>query len=268
MLTINKIHDQHVHSYYSFDSGQSIEEYLNKADKLGLSCFILTDHCDLNYLDKGKDIFFDIKKQHLELDKLQQLYPNIKILKGIEIGYKPSEINRINEIINNFNFDLINFSLHESDQIDYYFKDEFTKRGIKKTLSIYFQRELEAVSNFHDYDVFCHLDYGFKTAYLVDSSVKISDYEEILTKIMKTVIGDNKALEINIKVQDVLPIEHTQYLLRLYKKLGGQYLTLSTDAHEINKFHEGFDKYLKLIKDAGFSYLTYFVNRQKHTILI
>ncbi len=265
---MKKIYDQHVHSHYSFDSEQTIKEYLDKAVRLGLEYFVLTDHFDLNYLDKGKDISFDIDAEQEELDALQRQYPNIKILKGIEIGYKPSEIDRINNTIKKYDFDLINFSLHESDGIDYYFKEEFLKRGIKKTLNLYFQRELEAIENFHDYDVFCHLDYGFKTAYLVDNSIKISDYEETLTKIMKIIIENNRALEINIKVQDALPVEHTQYILRLYKKLGGQYLTLSTDAHEIHKFYEGFDNYLKLIKDTGFSYLTCFVNRQKHLINI
>ena len=57
------LHDQHVHSYYSFDSEQPIEEYLIKAKEIGLDYFILTDHCDLNYLDKGEDVFFDIKKE-------------------------------------------------------------------------------------------------------------------------------------------------------------------------------------------------------------
>lgn len=265
---MNKIHDQHVHSYYSFDSKQPIKEYLDKATKLGLDYFVLTDHCDLNYLDKGKDIFFDIKKQHQELDELQKQYPNIKILKGIEIGYKPSEMDRINNIIEDNHFDLINFSLHESDGIDYYFEKEFFKHGLKETLSLYFQRELEAVENFHDYDVFCHLDYGFKTAYLADNKVRIEDYEEILTKIMKVLIKEDKALEINTKVQSILPIEHTQYLLRLYKKLGGKYLTISSDAHEISRFREGFDKYIKLIKSEGFNHLTYIVNRNKYLFAI
>lgn len=259
---MKKIYDQHVHSYYSFDSEQSIEKYLSKAQELGLEYFILTDHCDLNYLDKGKDIFFDIKKQQEELDKLQTLYPNIKILKGIEIGYKPNQSKRINQIIKDYDFDLINLSLHESDGIDYYFKEEFQKRGIKETLDIYFNRELEAVTDFDDYDVFCHLDYGFKTAYLTDPSITIKDYEDIITRIMKVLINKEKALEINIKVQEVLPETHTQYLLELYKRLGGKYLTLSSDAHTVDKYYEGFDKYLKLIKESGFDSLTCYVKRK------
>lgn len=258
-----KIHDQHVHSYYSFDSKQPIEEYLNKATSFGLDYFVLTDHCDLNYLDKGEDLFFSIEKQKDELYLLQSKFKKIKLLSGIEIGYKPSEIERIKKIIATNDFDLVNFSLHESDGIDYYFKEEFDKHGINKTLELYFQRELEAINAFNDYDVFCHLDYGFKTAYLIDNTLKISDYEDVLTKIIKALIKKDKALEINVKVQSVLPIEHTAYILDLYKRLGGNYLTLSSDAHTLIDFRRDFDKYIALIKNCGFTHLTYFIKRNK-----
>lgn len=262
------LHDQHVHSYYSFDSEQPIEEYLIEADKIGVSYFVLTDHLDLNYLDKGEDISFDIQKQNVELLDWQKKYPHIKILRGIEIGYKPSEINRIKEIIKNNHFDVINFSLHESDGIDYFFKDEFVKRGIDEVLKIYFQRELEAVQHYNDYDVFCHLDYGFKTAYLIDSSINIKKYEDMLIKIMQEVIKHNKTLELNVKVQELISKEHTLYILNLYKKLGGKYLTLSSDAHEIKRFRQSFDYYMSLIKQCGFDSLCYFVDRKRKEFVL
>ena len=262
------IHDQHVHSYYSFDSNQRIKEYLDKAILLGLDYFVLTDHCDFNFVDKHKDLFFDIKKQHEELKELQSKYPNIKILHGIEIGYKPSEINRIEDVIKNNHFDLINLSLHESDGIDYYLLEEFKKLGVNKTLEIYFSRELETVKEFDDFDVLSHLDYGFKTAYLGDNTLSIKKYESYIKDIMKELIQKHKALEINIKVQSVLPIEHTDYLLGLYKKLGGRYLTLSSDAHDINMYRHNFDKYINIIKNAGFTQLAYFINRERHLLNI
>lgn len=263
-----KIHDQHVHSYYSFDSKQDIKEYLDKAMELDLDYFVLTDHCDLNYLDQNKDIFFDVKKEQKELEMLQVKYPKIKILKGIEIGYKPNELNRIKKIIKEGQFDLINLSLHESDQIDYYYYKEYLKLGVAKTLELYFSRQYEAVRDFDDFDVLSHIDYGFKSAYLGDKSLSIKNYEPLLIKIMNELIKKNKALEINIKVQEVLPMEHTKYLLNLYYKLGGQYLTISSDAHDISKFRSNFDKYIALAKSVGFKYLTYFVNREKNLLAI
>ena len=258
------IHDQHVHSYYSFDSKQSIEEYLEVASKLGLKYFVLTDHYDLNHINTGKDLSFDISKQREELNKLQKKYPNIKILFGIEMGYKPSELKRINKVLDENEFDIINFSLHELEDVDYYFADRFIKDGIDKTLQTYFEKQLEMVCNFDNFDVLCHIDYAFKTAYLIDNNLKINKYENTIIEIMKELIKKEKAFEINTKVQEVLPIEHTQYLLELYKRVGGKNLTLSSDAHEVARFCGSFDKYLPIIKDAGFGHLTYFVNRKKY----
>ena len=263
-----KIHDQHVHSYYSFDSKQRIEEYLDKATSIGLDYFVLTDHCDLNFLNRGKDIFFDVQKQQKELEELQKKYPNIKILRGIEIGYKPNALNRIESIIKDNHFDLINLSLHESDEIDYYYYEEFKKHDINKTLRLYFSRQLEMVQNYDDYDVLCHVDYGFKSAYLGDNSLDISKYENIISRIFKEIIRKEKALEINVKVQEVLPVEHTKYLLNLYKKLGGTYLTISTDSHSSEKYYKNIDKYIALAKESGFTHLTYFIDRKKHLLAI
>ena len=83
---------------------------------------------------------------------------------------------------------------------------------------------------------------------------------------MKELIKKDKAMEINTKVQSVLPMEHTEYLLKLYKSLGGIHITLSSDAHELRRFCDGFDKYIPVIKKCGFDHLTYIVKRKKYQI--
>jgi len=258
-----KYYDQHVHSYYSFDSEQPIEEYLDKATELGITQFVLTDHFDLNYVSTGKDLDFDIAKQHEELALLSKKYPNIQILKGIEIGYVKTEMPRIDEIMRNHKFDIVNFSVHEDGKLDYYYVDQYLKCGVAKALDIYFNNVLEALDSGFNFDVLCHFDYGFKTAYLIDNSFKLSNYENYVIKILKKVIELDKVLEINVKVQECINNEHTKYILNLYKKLGGKNITLSSDAHDIGKFYDKFDHYLKLIKDAGFDHLNYFINRQR-----
>ena len=70
-------------------------------------------------------------------------------------------------------------------------------------------------------------------------------------------------LEINTKVQESInDDEHLKYILRLYKSLGGNYLTLSSDAHKKERYLSGYDKYSKIIKNSGFDRLCYFVKRE------
>lgn len=263
-----KIYDQHVHSYYSFDSEQPIEEYIKKAISLGLSHFILTDHLDLNYISTGKDLDFDITKQHKELDALQSKYPNIQILKGIEVGYVKTELDRIHRILDERKFDLINYSLHEDGKIDYYYPDKFIEFGAENVLNDYFDKIIEALNAGIDFDVLCHFDYGFKTVYLLDKTQKLSTYEDKIIPILNKVIEMDKCLEINIKVQSCINDDHTNYILNLYKRLGGKNITISTDAHDISLFYKGVDHYLSLIKKAGFDHINYFVNRTRFDLFI
>lgn len=175
---------------------------------------------------------------------------------------------RIDEIMRNHKFDIVNFSVHESGTIDYYYKEQYIDNDVDKTLDLYFNNVLEALDSGFDFDVFCHFDYGFKTAYLISNQYKLSDYEDYVTQIFKKLIKMDKTLEVNIKVQRFINDEHTKYFLDLYKKLGGKNITLSTDAHSIGKFYDKFDHYLKLIKDAGFDHLNYFINRQRYDLKI
>ena len=263
-----KIYDQHVHSYYSFDSEQPIEEYIEKAINLGLGHFILTDHLDLNYISTGKDLDFDIYAQHCEINLLQSKYPSIKLLKGVEIGYVKTELDRINNILKTFKFDLINYSVHEDGEIDYYYPDKFNELGIKTVLNHYFDNIIEALKTGVDFDVLCHFDYGFKTAYLIDKTQKLSSYEDKIIPILKKVIEMDKCLEINIKVQSCINDEHTSYILKLYKALGGKNITVSSDAHDVSLFYEDINHYLSLIKKAGFDHVNYFVNRTRFDLFI
>lgn len=263
-----KIYDQHVHSYYSFDSEQVIDEYIKKALENGLSHFVLTDHIDLNYLSTGKDLNFNIADQHKELAKLQSKYPQIHILNGIEIGYVKTEIDRINKILNSNSFDLINFSIHEDGEIDFYYQDKFVELGVENVLNRYFDKITEALNANIDFDVLCHFDFGFKTAYLFDKTQKLNSYENKVVPILKKIIELDKCLEINIKVQSFITDEHTEYILNLYKQLGGKNITLSSDAHKADVFYEGFPHYLSLIKKAGFDHINYFVNRTRFELKI
>ena len=86
----------------------------------------------------------------------------------------------------------------------------------------------------------------------------------MVKEILISLIKKDKTLEINTKVVDELPIEHTIKLLSFYKELGGTKLTISSDAHELSRYLISFDKYLNLVKELGSNYLCYFVNRKEY----
>ena len=124
---------------------------------------------------------------------------------------------------------------------------------------------IDGLVTWDDFDVLSHFDYGFKTAYLIDSNLRVSEFESYLNKIFGLLISKKKALEINIKVQETInDVEHVKYFLNLYKSLGGERITISSDAHSADAYLKHFDKYAGLAKECGFTEVCYFVKRREY----
>lgn len=263
------IHDQHVHSKYSADSTQELDPYFKKANQLGCKYFVVTDHLDFDLTEFNQDWTVDFENLKKDLINLQSQYSNITPLLGIEVGYRKEYLDKINTQIASENFDLINLSIHDVKGIDFYWPKYFEKYGIDKLMDIYFDEMIYATTTFQNYDVLSHIDYAFKTIYEMDNSYTIEKWEDKITQVFKNLIKNNKALEINTKVQETINNHfHTKYLLKVYKELGGRYITLSSDAHTVERYLSSFEIYKQIIKEAGFDYLVYFVNRKMIKFLI
>lgn len=261
------LHDQHCHTNYSLDSVAQLIEYYRIASKYNCKYFITTEHIEFLSVTNHQNWNVDFQKLKEELTNLSKTFKNTIPLLGLEIGYKKTYINDMNKVINSHNFDVVNMSIHDNDIYDYYEKDAFISLGINKMLDIYFNNIIDGLIRFNNFDVLSHFDYGFKTAYLIDNTLTIDIYEDIVRKIFKLVIEKGKTLEINIKVQNTLGVEHLQKVLRWYKEEGGTKLTLSSDSHKeevYNAYYQNQQKYLMIIKDAGFNELRYFVKRKEY----
>ncbi len=259
------LHDQHVHSKYSADSNEELKLYFEKAVELGCKYFVTTDHFDLDLVEHHEDWTVDFDAFKKEIKSLTQIYTSITPLLGIEVGYRTDKLDEIISQIKSEDFDLVNLSIHDIPDADFYWIKYFNKFGINNLMNKYFDAMIEATKNFDNFDVLSHIDYAFKTIYLEDYSYDISIFEEKIKQVMINLINKNKALEINTKVQEAINKDsHTKYLLNLYKSLGGRYLTLSSDAHSVKRYKSSFDKYTKMIKECGFDHLVYFVKRKMY----
>lgn len=264
-----RIHDQHVHSKYSMDSNQELEPYIQKAIELGCKYFVTTDHVDFDLVEHHINWSVDYASLKAELKKLQYQYPNITLLLGIEMGYRKDHLEDIDAQLKKEQYDVVNLSIHDNAYADFYWEKYFIKYGIDNLMNVYFDEMIEATSTFLDYDVLSHIDYGFKTIYFINHQYKISKYENKIKEVMKNIIQYQKALEINTKVQEAIHDDtHTRYLLQLYKSLGGEKLTLSSDAHSVERYQSSFEHYKKIIKECGFHYLVYFIKRKEYIYYI
>lgn len=257
------LHDQHVHSNYSEDSTELLINHYYVAKNKGCKYFVTTEHIDYMPSMSGYDWLCDFDKLIKELNALNKLDGPIPLL-GIEMGYRKDYLKQIKAQLNKYDYDLINLSVHDSGKIEYYFAENFKILGLKETIKLYYENVLDAVTQIDKFNVLSHLDYCYKTVYRIDPTYNFLDDIDLIKPILEILIKKEKALEINIKVQNALYDKHLKEFLKLYKELGGTRLTLSTDAHQATRYLENFDKYIKIIKDSGFNYLCYYIKQKEY----
>ena len=110
--------DCHVHSDLSFDSREPMENYVKQAVLQGDKYFITTEHFDLeSHVMGGEDIAADLDRQQRLIEELNAKYP-VKVLFGVEIGWRKSIHNRDVAVALSKPFDMIILSVHETDYAD------------------------------------------------------------------------------------------------------------------------------------------------------
>jgi len=115
----------HVHTNYS-DGSNSIEDLVKACIERGYSYLGISDHSQTAYYAGGLKPD-DIKRQHEEIDRLQNKYPEFLILKGIELDILPDgSLDYDDEILSSFDFTIA--SVHSSFLLD---EEKMTERVIK-----------------------------------------------------------------------------------------------------------------------------------------
>ena len=117
--------DNHNHSQFSFDGKRtSVDAAAQAAASAGLAGLAFTDHCDffIPPIKKAQGNmvpeWFDVTQQQEEIDRVQQVVSQIKILKGIEIGMHEQCREQIRKILSENNFDQVIASVHDPKPFD------------------------------------------------------------------------------------------------------------------------------------------------------
>ena len=265
---IGKYFDQHMHSAFSEDSQEDLSEYAKIATSKGIDYICTCEHFDYLTVVDGTSWIADYDKLIDYHKSLKQIYPNLNFLLGIEVGYKRIAYDEIIKTCNKYPFDIIQLSIHDNNKWDYYFKEAFFGQE-DESMEEYFDLMLEGMERLPFFDVLSHIDFGFKTIKMYDKNAEFKKWDMRIREVLTLLIKMDKAFEVNTKVQEVISKidgddHHIDYLLNLYKELGGKKITLSSDAHTKERYLGSFNKYKKIIYDHGFKKLSFFIKRKEY----
>ena len=258
-----KFWDCHVHSALSFDSTEPMENYVKKAAQAGDEYFITTEHADLeSHILDGGDILADLDRQRRLIEKLSAEYP-VKVLYGIEAGWRRDIHHRIKAIVESRPFDMVILSIHETEYADVSYPDYMRGRTVDQCYEEYLALAAEAIESFDNFDTFAHLDYLLR--YIGDTD--LSRHTESLSRIFRLLIEKGKAVEINTKMfPQPESVRRAEELLALYVSLGGRRITIGSDAHTADRHRNGFDTVIALLKKYNIDRVSVYIGRKEYKV--
>ena len=270
--------DYHIHTSYSDDSIEPMENQIKKAIELGLKEICFTDHVDYGikkdwsegnieyYYGDGIGAPADQKyplanvnypEYFAEIDRLARKYKDvITIKKGLEFGIQRHTVERYQTLYNTWKdqLDFVLLSIHQVDNKEFWKQDYQKDKTQKQYNEGYYNELLTCMNMFDDFCSLAHLDSIVR--YDLNGVYPFEKIEPIIAEILKTAISRNKALEINTscwhyKLSDTTP---SRDIIRLYRDLGGKMITIGSDAHSTKYLADHFSDTIAMLKDFGFEY--------------
>lgn len=267
--------DMHMHTWFSTDSEACPRDMADEAVRKGLKTICFTDHFDKDDLEWGEEGIFDVDAYFVEMQKLQEEYAgklNIRI--GIELGLRTYLKDYYEELTKKYPFDFVIGSVHNVP----YKKDAegnilytdpaaeklFTDRTDKEAYRLMMETTLENVRTSDCFQTLGHLDYVVRYGKSREKEYSYTDYADIIDEILKLLIEKEKGLEVNSAgLKYGLPFAHPHPdVLKRYRELGGEIITIGADAHKPEHIAYDFAKAEEILKSCGFKYYTEFFEQK------
>lgn len=266
MAAFHQLSDYHLHCCFSSDSEASPESMIQQAIRLGLSHICFTDHNDYDYPPENGEILFqlDFKNYFEAITALKDKYSaSLDIHIGVEQGLQPHLAEKVNSYDALNQLDFIIGSTHIVDGADPYYQTFWENRSPSTSITQYFENIYKSICTCSNFDVYGHLDYIVRYAPGKDSEYNPLLYSDILDAILKKLIENGKGIEINTAglrygLKEANPC---LAIIRRYQELGGEIITIGSDAHKPEQIAYCFEKIPELLAYGGFSYYTIFKNR-------
>lgn len=256
--------DSHMHSEHSFDGNDSVVMLCEQAIKLGLYSIAITDHCECNEYFTN-NVRKSIEASIISSGKARASYrEKIKVYTGIELGQPNQNKLAADDVLSLCDYDFVIGSLHNlKNEKDFYFL-EYNDDNVNDILEKYFTQLYElAVDN--RFDTLAHITYPLRYIFgNIQNEIKIDRYRSMIDETLKTLVKNDKALEINTsglrqRIGRTLPGEE---IIMRFKELGGKFITIGSDAHRWGDVGSGIEVGYELAQKCGFSYVTVFEKRE------
>ncbi len=262
--------DYHVHSEFSDDSTTPMHEQANQAVKLGLDELCFTDHVDYGVKYDSRDPMlktgnYEANANYSEyfpaLEAVREKFRGMLTIRaGLEFGVQTITIKQYEDLYSKYRdkLDFVLLSIHQIDNLELWTQQYQAGKSQAEYNRGYYEELLRVIQRFHDYSVLAHLDLVVR--YDQKGMYPFANVKDVVAEILETAIRDGKGIELNTSswrygLSDTTP---SREILELYRDLGGEVLTLGSDAHSPEYLAAHFDEGREILRGLGFRYICTF----------
>ncbi len=268
--------DYHLHSEFSDDSRESMDNQIQQAISLGLNEICFTDHVDYGIkhdwddprgIDWRQDAMeplanVNYPEYFAKLLRMRVTYGKaITIRSGLEFGIQSITVDNYKKLYDRYQdqLDFVLFSMHQVNNLEFWTQDFQIGKTQQEYNEEYYREILKTMKLFKNYSVLAHLD--LLARYDKKGIYPFEKVEDLIAEILKQAINDGKGIEVNTSswhygLTDTQP---SRKILKLYKDLGGKIITVGSDAHSTKYLADHIkDAYAILKNEIGFEEITTF----------
>ena len=253
--------DFHLHSNVSFDSQTPPVEICRGAVAAGLTEICFTDHFDCHSEPEDNHDLFLVRDYAKAYGALS--VAGLTIRQGVELGLTDWNRDMLKGFLGEYPFDFVIGSVHFVDGHDPYEEVYWQNQDVERDFRRYLEQTLKCVQIHDDFDALGHLTYVCKSVHNPSHApVLYEKHREITDAILEVLVKKGKGMEINTsgvdRAGDFLPGAD---FLRRFRELGGEIVTVGSDAHDPSRVGQYVPQALQLLKDI-FGHVCTFQNRQ------
>jgi histidinol-phosphatase (PHP family) len=255
-------HDYHMHSQFSEDGDDTLEAMCRRAIDLGIPEIGFSEHWDVGPYETNQR-YFKPESWYAELERLRGLFAGQLVIRaGIEIAEPHLYPQETVKVLQRAPFDYCIGSVHFVGKNFIFNGEYFRTHTADEVYSSYFS-EMERMVRTAEIDIVAHFDIAARTGKPI-FGYEPTRYEEKIRSTLKTCIERNLALDVNVSglrkpSRNIMP---DPLILQWYAEMGGQRLTLGSDAHRVPEVSQHLVKAIEAIRAVGINHVMQYERRQ------
>jgi histidinol-phosphatase (PHP family) len=261
-------HDYHMHSNFSEDGHASIREMCLAAVERQIPEIGFSEHLDQHPNDVVSINFYHPDDWWKEIRNARTEFAGRLVVRaGLEAGESHRYPAKVQALERDYPYDYIIGSLHY-DGDHFLFDPEYLQQTSPNEILHSYFSEVEQMTRQPLFDILGHLDLPARNARRIWEAYDPVDHEDLIRGILRNCIAHGLALDVNVAgmrkpSQNIMP--HPT-ILRWFHEMGGERITLGSDAHSDVQVGLHLDLAVKAVRAAGLEFVTCFERRRPRLV--